>query len=291
MYPRGRHKMNGWLRTFVMPLLPQALASGLRRWHRHRLVERAGHTIVTHSYGGHQLKVVLADPLSRGWYDRDWPMLPELRQLKRSRLRPGARVFNLGAHQAVVALMLAREVGSTGQVIAVEPVPHNAKTAAANRELNAAPQLIILQAAVAERGTIALRHGLQAQIATDLLADHRDQFLAETVTVDGLAEQYGTPDVVFIDVEGAEQLALAGSTAVLAAGADFFVEMHIGCGLETLGGSAALVVAHFPADRYTLLIRAENDETFQPFVHDHVLLRDRCFLLALSATASAPESY
>jgi len=288
MYSRGRHTMNGWLRTFVMPLLPQTLASGLRRWHRHRLVERPGHTVVTHSYGGHQLKVVLADPLSRGWYDRDWPMLPELRQLKRSRLRPGARVFNLGAHQGVVALMLAREVGSTGQVIAVEPVPHNAKTAAANRELNAAPQLIILQAAVAaERGTIALRHGLQAQIATNLSGDHRDQFLAEAVTVDDLAEQYGTPDVVFMDVEGAEQLALAGSTAVLAAGADFFVEMHVGCGLEALGGSVGDLLAHFPRDRFCLSIRGEDDPDFQTFVPDHPLLEGRCFLLAVPHDTAA----
>lgn len=227
----------------------------------------------------------MVDPLSVGWYDRDWPVLPEVRCLRQSRLRPGARVFNLGAHHAVVALMLAREVGPTGQVIAVEPTAHNARTASTNRDLNVAAHLIIVQAAVAaERGTITLRDGLQAQITTGTGLDSGDSFVSEAVTIDDLASRFGAPDVVFIDVEGAEQLALSGATVVLATGADFFVELHVGCGLEALGGSADRVVAHFPADRFSLSIRAEADEVFQPFVPGHPLLRSRCFLLAVAAS-------
>ena len=103
------------------------------------------------------------------------------------------------------------------------------------------------------------------------------------MTIDTLATQFGAPDVVYIDVEGAEQLALAGATAVLASGADFCVELHVGSGLEALGGSVDGVLAHFPADRFHLFIRAEHDEVFQTFTPDTPLLRDRCFLLALAA--------
>ena len=229
------------------------------------------------------------DPLSAGWYDRDWPVLPEVRELSQSQLRPGARVFNLWAHHGVVALMLAREVGPTGQVIAVEPIAHNVHTATTNRDLNEAPHLTILQASVAATsGSIRMRDGLQGQALAGT-TQTGGSFLAEAVTIDDLATRFGTPDVVFIDVEGAEHLALAGATAVLASGADVFVELHVGAGLEALGGSPDEVLAHFPTDRFRLLIRADDDDTFQAFTPDSPLLQDRCFLLALSrAPVSVP---
>jgi len=274
--------MSDSLRTTILSRLPRGLTSHLRRWYRRRVIQRFPRRIVEHTYGGHPLKVALVDPLSAGWYDHDWQVLPEVRELTRSRLRTGARIFNLGAHHGVIALMLAREVGPTGHVIAVEPVPHNARTAITNRDLNEAPHLTILQAAVAaERGTVTLRDGLQGRSLGDA-DDSGDSFLAKAVTIDDLAARFGPPDVVFIDVEGAEQLALSGATAVLASGADFFVELHAGCGLEALGGSVDGVLAHFPTDRYRLLIRAEGPHAFQAFTRDTPLLRERCFLLAVA---------
>lgn len=264
-----------------MAALPARAASVVRSWYRSRLVRRFPTRIVEHTFGGHRLKVALVDPLSAGWYDRDWPVLPEVHLLKESRLRPGARVFNLGAHQALVAMMLARETGPDGQVIAVEPVPHNAQAAVRNRDLNGVGHLTILEAAVgAHSGTIQLRDGLQAQIVGESGNPAGDSFTAEVVTIDDLASRFGTPDVLFIDVEGAEHLALSGGTGVLTTGPDVFVELHVGCGLEALGGSVAQVLAHFPADKFTMWIRAEDDPAFQPFRPDHPLLRDRCFLVA-----------
>ena len=72
---------------------------------------------VVHSYGGVALLIHLSDPLAAGWYDRDCPELTEIALLKEGKLRPAARVFNLGAHQAVVALQLASVVGATGEVV------------------------------------------------------------------------------------------------------------------------------------------------------------------------------
>lgn len=278
--------MSRALRT--LSRLSDRLAARLRGWYRGRLIRRFPRRIVEHTYGGHRLKVALVDPLSAGWYDCDWPILPDVQHLRRSRLRPGARVFNLGAHHGVVALMLAREVGASGEVIAVEPLAHNAQTAITNRNLNAASHLTVLQAAVAaESGTIRLRDGLQAQGLGEADTTH-GSFFAEAVTIDDLASRFGTPDVVFIDVEGAEHQALAGATAVLASGGDFVVELHVGCGLEALGGSVDDVLAHFPADRYSLFIRAERDDAFQAFSPGTPLLQDRCFLLAVSHTPAAP---
>src|SRR5690606_15846278 len=110
--------MSRALREAIVSKLPDRLAARLRGWYRRRIIRRFPRRIVEHIYGGHRLTVAIVDPLSAGWYDRDWPVLPELHELAQSRLRPGARVFNLGAHHGVIALMLAREVGTTGEVIA-----------------------------------------------------------------------------------------------------------------------------------------------------------------------------
>ena len=54
---------------------------------------------------------------------------PELSFLAQHRLRPGATVFDCGAHQCVIAMVMAKFVGATGKVIAVEASPLNYETA------------------------------------------------------------------------------------------------------------------------------------------------------------------
>jgi hypothetical protein len=111
--------------------------------------------VVCHQYGGTPLRVHLADPLAEGWYDHDWPVLPDVEGLLQHDLGPGCCVFDLGAHQGVVALMLAHIVGPSGRVIAVEANPHNVTQAKRNRDLNGASWLTVTHAAVADRpGTL-----------------------------------------------------------------------------------------------------------------------------------------
>jgi FkbM family methyltransferase len=259
--------------------LPIGLVRRLRAWRLRRTLRLFPARVAEHTYGGHRLKVWIADPLSAGWYDRDWRVLPEVAHLRGTAVRPGSRVFNLGAHQGVVALMLAREVGPTGLVVAVEPIVHNATVAIRNRDLNDARIIDILQAAVAgHSGSVTLSHGLQAQITHG--ESNREVFTTTAVTIDELAARFGTPDAVFLDVEGAEALALEGATQVIASGATFAIEVHTGCGLEALGGSVSSVLDRFPLDRFSLHVRADADDTFQAYTSDSSLLNDRFFLLA-----------
>jgi FkbM family methyltransferase len=242
--------------------------------------------IVRHRYGEVQLAVELADPLGEGWYDHDWQVPPELRLLRERGLRAGARVFDLGAHQGVVALMLAEAVGPGGQVVAVEPNPHNAAQCIRNRELNAKPWVEVVQAAVAgEQGTLLLNGGLNAQAAA--LGDYAGVTEVPAVTVDALTEQFGPPDVLFIDVEGFEVQALRGAGQTLANRPDCFVEVHAGCGLERSGGRVEDIVACFPTAIYELWASSEGDGSMQPlprFPADR--LRTRFFLLGLKRTAA-----
>src|SRR5215210_926399 len=76
--------------------------------------------VARHRYGRLELSVHVADMMGRSWYDHDWAMPEEIHELaEKGRLRAGSRVFDLGAHQGVVAMMLGDLVGTTGHVVAV----------------------------------------------------------------------------------------------------------------------------------------------------------------------------
>jgi FkbM family methyltransferase len=266
-------------RQTLLGLLPLSVVGRLRAWRVRQIVSSYAPRVVEHTYGDGALRVHLGDPLGAGWYDHDWAQLPEISAMRGRTLRPGARVFDLGAHQGVVALMLAREVGASGRVLAVEPNPHNAAVALKNRQLNGMTQIDVLEAAVSDRsGMVVFNHGLDGQLDDGTGAGGRMSVVS--VTLDELAQQYGMPDLVMIDVEGAECKVLAGGSRVLQSGADFAVEVHVNYGLEKLGGSVDRLLSFFPSDRFTVTVRAEADAGFRTLAANDALTRDRFFLLA-----------
>ena len=266
-------------RQVLLAMLPPSILGRLRAWRIRQIVTAFSPRVVEHTYGDGVLRVHLGDPLGAGWYDHDWAQLPEISALRGGTLRPGARVFDIGAHQGVVAMMLAREVGASGYVLAVEPNPHNAAVALKNRELNDMRQIEIVEAAVSDRsGTVVFNHGLDGQLDDGTGAGGR--MSVASVTLDELAQRYGAPAFVMIDVEGAECRVLKRSEHVLQSGADFAVEVHVNCGLEKLGGSVEELLSFFPADRFTVTARAEADASFRPLSADDPLTRNRFFLLA-----------
>ncbi len=106
------------LRAAVRTILPQAVSDKifstfLRRRALRRVAESFPVRTVVHEYGGVQLSVSIEDPVGDAWYDCDWP-LNEVGELRRRGLDRGAVAFDLGAHQGVVALVLADAVGSQG---------------------------------------------------------------------------------------------------------------------------------------------------------------------------------
>lgn len=262
------------LRSVVRRALPHALY----RRYRGRLIASAISQYepheVTHRYGGHELRIRLADPLAQGWYDCDWEESPVMALLREHGvLVPGARIFDLGAHQAVVALMLVREAGAEGHVVAVEAEPHNARVAAENRELNGASNLTVIHAAAAAaEGSLSFAVGLNGTVDQRAVSGN---VTVRAVTVDQLAAQFGVPDLVFIDVEGYEAHVLRGAISALTNGTtSFVVEVH-----ETItnfGDSTSAIVDRFRD--FTCYVAANDRDPFQPL--EGTPPRGRFFLVA-----------
>ena len=213
------------LKRTLRTLAPHPMYRLYRRWRVSRLTAAYEPRTVTHTYSGHRLTISLQDGIAEGWYDCDKQTPAEFTLMREHGLRPGATVFNLGAFQGIVALMLAREVGPTGRVIAVEGNPHNFAVAQDNRRLNDADNLTIVHAAVTSApGTVNFAAEFNGRIDERARLGNVE---VDAITIDQLAEEHGLPDVVYMDIEGYELEAMRGGAKVLAAAnVTWSIEMH-----------------------------------------------------------------
>jgi FkbM family methyltransferase len=155
----------------------------------------------------------------------------------------------MGAHQAVLALVFADIVGSTGRVIAVEGDGHNVKVAKRNVELNNAANVVIVEAAcAAQPGRVSFHEGLNGHISQGRIGNR----VIRAVTIDELADEYGKPDVVVLDIEGFELQALLGAQRTLGEGVTFVIEVHAGGELQAAGGTVKEIASMLQRHGYAL---------------------------------------
>jgi FkbM family methyltransferase len=262
------------LKSIAKAVIPESLWKRARAWKMARIGKEFTPYTTTASFHGMPIQMEVRDPMSEAWYSKGGGMIDEVTFLAKRKMQPGTTVFDIGAHQGIFAVVMAKIVGEGGKVLAVEANPYHAECATKNATLNNAPQITVANVAVAsEKGQIRFSNDWGGQTADDL------GVLVDAVTIDSLAEKYGMPQTLFIDVEGFECEALKGAKAVLATRPDVFIEVHIGCGLEAAGGSIDTLLALLP-DGYTLWAMQDGGGETRPFDKNIPWLKERFFLLA-----------
>ena len=145
-----------------------------------------------------------------------------------SLVRDAEFVWDIGANVGVFAFAVAGLVGKHGRVLAVEPDPWLfgllQRSRAANRRRDDLAAVELLCTAVSDRPGVARFQIAARGRASNALAGFgnsemggvREELLVPTVTLDQLLETTFPPDLVKIDVEGAELLVLQGARRLLA---------------------------------------------------------------------------
>lgn len=135
-------------------------------------------------------------------------------------LRPGQVFFDVGANVGYYTLLASRIVGPHGRVVALEPVVRNVAFLHRHVTLNGVQNVTIVPAACSDRSSLvpfaAGENFATGHIVAGTGEGSAPSSLVPTVTLDALSEAFGTaPDVVKIDVEGAELDVLRGGQETL----------------------------------------------------------------------------
>jgi len=150
---------------------------------------------------------------------------PELQAALKEFLRPGSTVYDVGANIGYITLMMAHHVGPSGRVFAFEALPANVERIQKNVALNKLPNVTVVSAAVIDKSapvTFYVHESVGMGKAAGSAGRREQQYKAE-ISVPGLSLDefvYGQgnppPQVVKMDIEGGEVLALPGMQRVLA---------------------------------------------------------------------------
>jgi FkbM family methyltransferase len=149
---------------------------------------------------------------------------PSLLRLAAEVVRPGDNVWDIGANVGLFSFAAAVAAGPSGSVLAVEPdaVMAGLLRRSVGRNKGLAP-VAVLPCAVSSELSVARFNVARRSRATNHINGFgtsqtggvRSIELAMTVTLDWLASQFPPPDVLKMDVEGAELGVLVGGIEVL----------------------------------------------------------------------------
>jgi FkbM family methyltransferase len=137
-------------------------------------------------------------------------------------LKTGAIFYDVGANVGFFSVLAGRIVGSAGTVYAFEPVPQNASRLENNARLNNLNNVEVIKIALSGRcgqsELLLARHSGGAVLrGAGIPPDFTESIAVETYTMDVFIEkeQLRPPNLVKIDVEGAELDVLKGMSGVL----------------------------------------------------------------------------
>jgi FkbM family methyltransferase len=161
---------------------------------------------------------------------------PELQESIRRLIQPGMVIYDVGANIGYVSLLFAKAVGASGRVFAFEALPANLERIRANLALNewAAVTPVGMAVIDAEREVEFLTHASGAMGKAVGSAGRKEESYGVRLPVTGMSlDNYiythsgPLPQVVKVDIEGGEVMALPGMRRLLREGKPLvFLELH-----------------------------------------------------------------
>lgn len=174
-------------------------------------------------------------------------------------------VYDIGANIGVFSCLAAKRLA---RVIAFEPSRFVYPYLLANIDLNNGDSIQPVNLAVSDRaGTVTFYEtrldnwGVGRIFQFGSASDHaRNTYEIAASSLDHLVKQFGQPQVVKVDVEGAEWLIMQGATDLLRSQhpVDFLIEFHP-TEIETLGGSQSLIMEQFKVEGYKTYVVKRTD--------------------------------
>jgi len=159
----------------------------------------------------------------------------EVQQLLATVLRPGMVYYDAGANVGFFAVIAARLVGPSGQVVCFEPLPANARQIEYNAHLNGFSNIVVRPEALGGNNRLEVFQ-TSAEPTWGSLAtvgkppdQASGQISVSVRTLDSLkaAEGLRAPDIIKMDIEGAEVEALEGAAETLKSSRPLLViELH-----------------------------------------------------------------
>lgn len=136
-------------------------------------------------------------------------------------LRPDDVFYDLGANRGIYTCLGGKAL-PRGRIVAFEPDPHVASDLRANVTLNELQSVVdVYQVAVADESDraefVISPNSTDSSLAVSETCNEETRIEVDTAALDSFREQneLRVPDVLKIDVEGAERLALRGMSSLL----------------------------------------------------------------------------
>lgn len=144
----------------------------------------------------------------------------EIAQFISQTLRPGMTCWDIGAHIGEFSLVAARAVAPHGRVEAFEPQPDLCRLIEQSARRNSLSNIYVHSEAISDTATTATLtlevEPSVAHLAASAQPEGHGSLAVQTITLDSFyAASRVAPDLVKIDVEGAERLVLRGAQSVI----------------------------------------------------------------------------
>jgi FkbM family methyltransferase len=142
---------------------------------------------------------------------------PHVSGLLEAHLRPGDTIWDIGANAGYHTLLASRIVGPRGKVVAFEPAPETAAITRDQLALNQVRNCEVIEAAIGDVDGTVIFHRMPNLLLSGIgvTGEGAESIEVEAITLDTLLDRLGWPDVIKMDIEGAERIALPRAERLL----------------------------------------------------------------------------